>query len=224
MAPNLDSYVDVAERLVKFREQFPEGSLQFEWSWQELPDGRVWLVGKAFAYRNANDDRPAMGHAWEEYPGKTNFTRGSELMNLETSCWGRAIAGLGIETRRGVATKQEVEAAQARNGADQWATKPTTSAQPLPDKAQGRAFIFAPDSEATQKQTNAILARARKVGVKREEVRKFMSLMLEIPIDEETRITMRMASDLLDMRDEQWFETAVAGGFGGVPELPSEQA
>lgn len=222
MAPNLDSYVDVAERLVKFREQFPEGSLQFEWSWQELPDGRVWLVGKAFAYRNANDDRPAMGHAWEEYPGKTNFTRGSELMNLETSCWGRAIAGLGIETRRGVATKQEVEAAQARNNTDQWASQPAqpTSEKPLPKKS----FVFAPDNEATQKQTNAILARSRKVGVAREEVRKFMSLMLEQPIDEETRITMRMASDLLDMTDEQWFETAVAGGFGGVPALPSEQS
>ena len=219
MAPNLDSYVDVAERLVKFREQFPEGSLQFEWSWQELPDGRVWLVGKAFAYRNPTDERPATGHAWEEYPGKTNFTRGSELMNLETSCWGRAIAGLGIETRRGVATKQEVEAAQARNGSDQWSTPPRpASAKPLPEKS----FVYSEGSEATQKQTNAILARSRKVGVVKTEVRRFMALMLEQEIDETTRITMRMASDLLDMSDEQWFETAVAGGFAGVPALPMD--
>ena len=224
MAPNLDSYVDVAERLVKFREQFPEGSLQFEWSWQELPDGRVWLVGKAFAYRNQNDERPAMGHAWEEYPGKTNFTRGSELMNLETSCWGRAIAGLGIETRRGVATKQEVEAAQARNGTDQWATPPKQptpqTGKPLPEKS----FIYAEGAEATQKQTNAIVARARNKGVAREDVRRLMGLMLKMPIDETTRITMRMASDLLDMTDQQWYEAAVDGGFGGLPELPSESS
>lgn len=42
-------------------------------------------------------------------PGATNFTRGSEIENCETSAWGRAIAALGFEVKRGVASKQEVE-------------------------------------------------------------------------------------------------------------------
>lgn len=110
--PNLENYVDVAERIAAFKDKYPEGSLQSEII--NLTDSRV--VIKAFAYRSADDARPATGHAAETIPGATPYTRGSEIMVCETSAWGRAIAALGFEVRRGtpIASRQEVEAAQAR--------------------------------------------------------------------------------------------------------------
>ena len=42
-------------------------------------------------------------------PGKTPYTRDSEVMVAETSAWGRAIvAALAGDTKRGVASKEEV--------------------------------------------------------------------------------------------------------------------
>jgi hypothetical protein len=71
-------------------------------------------MGRAYAYRTPDDGRPGIGTAWEPVPGRTPYTRGSEVQNLETSAWGRAIAALGVATKAGIATAQEVEGAQAR--------------------------------------------------------------------------------------------------------------
>ena len=115
--PNLENYVDVAERIAAFKKAYPEGTLQSEVI--NLTDNRV--VVKAYAYRTADDARPAIGHAQEQIPGATPYTRGSELMVCETSAWGRAIAALGFEVRRGtpIATRQEVEAAEGRRAQTQ---------------------------------------------------------------------------------------------------------
>lgn len=104
-----EGYIEVADRIRLFKELYPEGSLQAEIV--EILDNRV--IVKAYAYRSPDDNRPGVGLAWEEVPGKTPYTRGSELMNCETSAWGRAIAALGIGTKK-VASADEVKFAQAR--------------------------------------------------------------------------------------------------------------
>jgi hypothetical protein len=109
----LDEYVDVAERIRIAKAKYPELTLQSEWSITDTIDGVQWIVVKAWAYRDAQDTKPAIGHAWEVYPGKTPYTRGSELMVGETSAWGRALAALGIEVKK-IASKQEVIAAGQR--------------------------------------------------------------------------------------------------------------
>jgi hypothetical protein len=48
-------------------------------------------------------------------PGTTNFTRGSELQNLETSAWGRAIGALGIGIDASIATLDEIQHAKERS-------------------------------------------------------------------------------------------------------------
>jgi len=107
-------YVDVAARIAEFYTRFPDGSLQMDPpEWVEI-DGAKFIMGRAYAYRTPDDGRPGIGTAWEPVPGRTPYTRGSEVQNLETSSWGRAIASLGIATRAGIATAQEVEGAQAR--------------------------------------------------------------------------------------------------------------
>lgn len=118
---HLDNYVDVPQRIKLFYEKFPEGSLQMDSNIRfEYVDNQVIVIGQAFAYRYPDDPKPGVGTAQEYLPGKTAFTRGSELQNLETSCWGRAIGSLGIGIDKSIATREEVELAIERN-------KPTES-------------------------------------------------------------------------------------------------
>jgi len=106
-------YVDVATRIAEFRDKYPDGSLQphdpaIPYRVETI-DGQTWIVVVAAAYRDDEDTRPGVGMAWEQYPGKTPYTRGSELQNAETSAWGRAIvAALAADTKRGVASADEV--------------------------------------------------------------------------------------------------------------------
>lgn len=110
MAFDLSNYVDVKTRIKMFYDRYPEGSLQFEF--KGTLGENIW--GVAYAYRTPEDPRPATGTASELAKGKTAYTAGSELMNLETSAIGRAIGNLGIGIEAGMATKDEVEFAKER--------------------------------------------------------------------------------------------------------------
>lgn len=111
MSFDMSDYKTVAERMVDFFQKHPEGTLQ-----QYAPPSLMTVGGKDFvvyhaaAYRTPDDSRPGIGTAWEPVPGKTQFTRDSELMNAETSAWGRAILAVGAsDTKQGIASKEEVE-------------------------------------------------------------------------------------------------------------------
>jgi hypothetical protein len=113
MSFNINDYIDVKTRIALFYAKYPEGSLQFHFkgSLEHDPE-MIW--GTAYAYRSPDDILPAMGHAQELAKGKTNFTRGSELQNLETSAIGRCIGMLNIGIDKSLATSDEIEAAQER--------------------------------------------------------------------------------------------------------------
>lgn len=108
MAFSMDDYVDVADRLRQFKSAYPNGSLQ-QVSLQFIDfAGKSWVVYTAAAYRTPDDLTPGHGTAWEPVPGTSNFKRDSEVMNAETSAWGRAIvAVLAAETKR-IATRNEI--------------------------------------------------------------------------------------------------------------------
>lgn len=105
---NMDDYVGVNERILAFKEKYPEGVLQSEIL--TLTDKLV--VVKGLAYKTPDDLRPGIGHSSLAIPGATPYTRGSELENAETSAWGRALAALGFEVKRSVASRNEVESKQ----------------------------------------------------------------------------------------------------------------
>lgn len=102
-------YIDVATRLIEFREKFPTGSLQqLDLQFIDFA-GKSWVVYTAAAYRTPDDLRPGVGTAWEPVPGPTRFTKDSEVQNAETAAWGRAmVAALAVDTKQGVASMQEV--------------------------------------------------------------------------------------------------------------------
>jgi hypothetical protein len=66
-----------------------------------------YVVFTAALYRTPEDLLPAVGIAWEEIPGRTPYTKGSELMNAETSAWGRACIAAGIPSKK-IASFEEV--------------------------------------------------------------------------------------------------------------------
>ena len=137
-----EDYIPVNERIAKFIETYPQGSLRPLWPdepYRVLGEGETkWLVYGAAAYRWPDDPAPGVGLAWEPVPGKTPYTRGSELMVAESSAWGRALAAIGIATSRSVASAEEVRSAQERAGASHSRRTPSrgSSPQPTPNAPQ----------------------------------------------------------------------------------------
>lgn len=109
----LENYVDVSERLRDFKKQFPEGTLrQLSLEFINI-GGKDFVVYTAAAYRTSDDKAPGIGTAWEPIPGRTPYTKDSEVMVAETSAWGRAIvATTGAGTKR-IASADEVRNRQA---------------------------------------------------------------------------------------------------------------
>tara|TARA_R110000764_G_scaffold75276_1_gene152050 strand:+ start:1370 stop:2050 length:681 start_codon:yes stop_codon:yes gene_type:complete len=114
MSYNMDGYVQVVDRIKLFYARYPEGSLQMGTPTFIDIGEQKWAMARAYAYRTPTDERPGVGTAWEIVPGTTNFTRGSEIQNLETSAWGRAIGSLGIGIDANIATLDEVQQAKER--------------------------------------------------------------------------------------------------------------
>lgn len=135
MSYDLGDYIQVNERIMLALQKFPDMTLQFEYKGvlEHNPD---FIWGIAYLYRTPDDPRPAIGTAAELAVGKTNFSRNSEIMVLETSCWGRACAAAGIGLKKGIATAQEVESAKARSAepeVDAWGipTQPAPMTEPV---------------------------------------------------------------------------------------------
>lgn len=139
----LDDYVDVATRIAEFRGKHPAGYLaplsEAEPYRVETIGERVFIVVVAAAYREPGDVNPGVGMAWEPFPGRTPYTRDSELMNAETSAWGRAIIAVGAaDSQRGIASREEVRNRQDADDAEADATRGSTwtpSANPSTRKA-----------------------------------------------------------------------------------------
>ena len=64
-----EDYIEVSERIQKFYERYPDGSLQGRWEWLEGL-GMTVIVYTAQAYRTPDDTRPGVGHASEPFPGQ----------------------------------------------------------------------------------------------------------------------------------------------------------
>lgn len=109
-------YIDVATRIVEFREKYPTGSLQQVKVEFVTVNNKDWVIYTAAAYRTPDDIRPGMGTAWEPIPGPTPFTRDSEVQNAETAAWGRAmVAALAVDTKKGIASSEEVRNRQTKS-------------------------------------------------------------------------------------------------------------
>lgn len=105
MAFNLNDYVQVHERITAFRKEFPDGCIETSVS---FPTADTVFV-EARIYTSPDATRPAgMGHA-EEVRGQGHINRTSAVENCETSAVGRALAMMGYEVKRGMASREEMQ-------------------------------------------------------------------------------------------------------------------
>jgi hypothetical protein len=115
------SYKQVPERIADFKAKHPEGCLRpanpAEPYKVEVIGDRAFIVYTAAAYRTPDDELPGIGIAWEPFPGKTPYTKDSELQNAETSAWGRAIVAVLASESKAIASAEDVRNRQADHAA-----------------------------------------------------------------------------------------------------------
>ena len=155
MGFNLDDYVDVATRLKELLEKYPQASVEAS------PPKLVAVDGAHFVEVTVTitaDGRVARASAWEPIPGKTPYTKDSEMMNAETSALGRACGMWGIGIKKSVASLDEVrarrEASKTVHPSNQPANNVNESDSDRPQSSGG----------ATDKQLGAIRAMHKKLG------------------------------------------------------------
>ena len=147
MAFAIEGYVDVAERIRHLREKHPEAVLRpynpaEPFKIMEI-GGREFIVYTAACFRSPDDPLPAVAVAAEPAVGKTNFTRDSEVMNAETSAWGRAIvACLAADTQK-IASMEEVRNRQVDHPAAGAPTPKTREEYIAAAQAKSDAMIAA---------------------------------------------------------------------------------
>ena len=201
----MEGYVTVPERIALFYKRYPEGSLQMDPPVFTEVEGKHYVIGRAYAYRTPDDARPGIGTAWEVIPGSTPFTRGSEIMNLETSSWGRAIGSLNIGIDKSVATWDEIEAAKGRNlivrtteaiPNDPWQTDTPASAH----KTVSKGSSMYPATEGQVKAIHAILGKqgTRDDLDKLAAVNAWLTSMNKPAVTSITEVNKHDASGLID--------------------------
>jgi hypothetical protein len=108
----LDGYVTVNERLRQAMELWPDMCVT-ETQPRVVEVGQATFIEVAVTVHRAPDDPiPTTAHAWEPIPGKTPYTRDSEMMNASTSALGRALGMMGIGTTSSLSSADEVIARQ----------------------------------------------------------------------------------------------------------------
>jgi hypothetical protein len=102
-----EDYVPVAERLERFYERYPDGRITTSIVQHDLETGFVLM--RAEVFRSPDDAQPAAtGHAFE-VRGESYVNKTSYVENAETSSVGRALAMLGFEVKRGIASREELQ-------------------------------------------------------------------------------------------------------------------
>ncbi len=124
MSFDLGDYNDVPSRMREFFDKYPDGVLRGKYKFKQIPvylkdkdtgqpyhaGERTIIIYRAKAFRHPDDKKPGIGTASEPFPGTTPYTKDSEIMNCETSAWGRAIVAVGAaDTKKGVASREEVQ-------------------------------------------------------------------------------------------------------------------
>ena len=184
---NPDEYITVSERIEKFYAKFPQGRILTTIVEHSAETGFILI--RAEVYRDPEDVLPAAtGHAYE-LRSAGHVQAGSYVEVCETSSVGRALALLGFEVRRGVASREEVIRGAKKQQA---ATAPPAPAPPSPPAArperpaapprETEAAAAAPPatSEATPDLDSQILRAAEELGYDAAKVRKWVNQKFEV--------------------------------------------
>ena len=109
---NLGDYVDVPTRLAEALKRWPDLRIQETKPVIVTVDNQQYVEISCTVWRDSTDLMPTVAYCWEPIPGRTPYTKGSEMMNASTSCLGRALGFLGMGIGKSIASRNEVEARQ----------------------------------------------------------------------------------------------------------------
>ena len=105
----LRDYVDVKTRLRQALEKYPELIVvESPPVFQEV-NGATIVICEVAVRRSREDAFLVNAHASEPYPGKTPYTRDSEVANGFTSALGRALGYMGFGIEKSIASRDEVQ-------------------------------------------------------------------------------------------------------------------
>jgi hypothetical protein len=179
---NPEEYITVHERIEKFYAKWPQGRILTSIVEHDREAGFILI--RAEVYREPDDALPAAtGHAYE-LRSAGHVQQGSYVEVCETSSVGRALALLGFEVRRGVASREEVE----RGAKKQQAAAPARQAEkaappqerPATQTPERTATPQAPAAEATPDLDAQILRAAEELGYDAAKVRKWVNQKYEV--------------------------------------------
>jgi hypothetical protein len=166
---NLDNYVDVPTRLRMALEKFPDLRVQESQPVFREVEGKLYLEMHVKIWRDKDDQLPMVAYCWEPFPGRTPYTRDSEMMNLSTSLLGRGLGMMGFGIDHKMASKQEVLARQQPEVTEQPATYPDGGTVPDPFTGEAQTTNVVkfrdPKAKASDKQLGMIRALARTKGL-----------------------------------------------------------
>src|ERR1043166_459972 len=150
---NPEEYITVHERIEKFYAKFPQGRIITTILEHDREAG--FVLARAEVYREPDDALPAAtGHAYE-LRSAGHVQQGSYVEVGETSAVGRALALLGFEVRRGIASREEIEGgarkqqAAAANGSQTDAARPAEKDGPPQERASTPKERTPPPQEKT---------------------------------------------------------------------------
>lgn len=178
----LDNYVDVPSRLRMALADHPDLRVV-----EDLPQiitigDRIYLQASVTVFRGPDDPIPTSGIAWEPWPGKTSFTRDSEMMNAATSALGRALGYMGYGLATSIASREEV---MVRQQAQERPQKPATAPQG--------------GSEASQAQLGKIAALLTQIGLEdRQDKLAYIGVILGREVPSSKSLTKKEAHKVIE--------------------------
>jgi len=189
----MDNYVDVATRLQMAFKRWPELRIQ-ETGREviEMPDKSCFIRATVTIWRTPDDLIPVIATCCEPYPGRTPYTKLSENENAFTHCIGRAIAYLGIGANKSLASRDEIETAQAR--------QPTRLAEvvPLRDDMEQPFESDGASPYANPKQLGLIRVLASKQNISNDQLKEFCTNVVGRPIMSSKELTKSEVSKVID--------------------------
>ena len=187
---NLGDYVDVPTRLAQALKQFPDLRIQETKPIIVTVDNQQYVEISCTVWRDCTDLMPTVAYCWEPIPGRTPYTKGSEMMNASTSCLGRALGFLGMGIGKSIASRNEVQARQPATVADITPIREDLE-QPFGDTTDSKQY-------ASPKQRGMIRARAFEKKIGTTELMPYINNVLGTQYSSIEALDKREASQVIE--------------------------
>ena len=186
---NLGDYVDVPTRLAEALKRWPDLRIQETKPVIVTVDNQQYVEISCTVWNDAADLLPTVAYCWEPIPGRTPYTKGSEMMNASTSCLGRALGMKGMGIGKSIASRNEVQARQ-----------PATVAPVVPIRDFEQPFDDTTDSKqyATPKQRGMIRALSFEKNLTMTELLLHIGKVLDTPFSSVEALSKQQASQIIE--------------------------